>query len=312
MHRSTLWLLLALSTAALPAQSTICQSLSNNNIFQNNNSMGGPNLWLGLKLQTSATPLVATRVEMWTGEQTGTNSVSLWTHDAVNNKPLVNLGTASWSMARPNGWQGANFSAPILIAPTTTFWLVWAPINGAQSSIEVAGVPGPEYRGSFDNGQNWNGPFSMNLWKYRIYCGGTPGQYEVYGTACGGVSRRLPQVGFAGLPTIGQSTSILIESGVPSGNAFLAIGGSDTNWGALALPVDLTPIGAAGCFLRVSLDVTLATPLDVNGQASLPLSIPANAGLVGLPFYNQWLVLDPAANALQLVFSNGGRARIGN
>src|SRR5687767_9447557 len=267
MHLRTGLLSFTLLAVALAAQSTICHSRANNTTFANNVSMGGPNLWVGIKLQTTAQPLVATRAEMWTGEQAGTNSIWLFSHDAAGNKPLQNLGGGSWAMSRINGWQGATFPAPVLITPNTTFWLVWAPINGAQSSIEIGNLPGPEYRGSFDQGQNWNGPFSMQDWKYRIFCGGRPGHYEVYGAGCLGATRRRPELGFADVPTLGQNTVISLASGTPSGNAFLSLGASDTNWGALALPFDLTPFGASTCSVLASLDFSITTPIDVTGQA---------------------------------------------
>jgi hypothetical protein len=275
--------------------------------------MGGPNLLLGIKARSPSTPLVATRAEIWTGEQAGVNTIGLWSHDAANNQPRASLGSASWSMSRINGWQGATFAAPIVILPNTDFWLVWAPINGAQASIQINVYPGgPTYRGSFNGGQSWNGPFNDILWKLRIHCGGSPGHYEVYGANCAGATRRRPELGFFDVPTIGRSTVLALTQGTPSGNAFLAIGGSDASWGAIPLPLDLTPFGAATCRLLCSLDLAVPTPLDVNGQANLPLSIPGDPSLVGRAFFNQWLVVDPAANALQMLLSNGGKARIGN
>jgi hypothetical protein len=35
-------------------------------------------------------------------------------------------------------------------------------------------------------------------------------------------------------------------------------------------------------------------------------------GLISGTFFDQWWVIDPAANALQLAFSNGGRGIFGN
>lgn len=298
--------------ADLTAQSSICHSLANNTVFDNATSMGGPNLWLAIKTQ-AATPLVVTRVEIWTGEATGTNSLWLYSNDAVGNKPLASLGGASWAMTRVNGWQGATFATPIVILPNTDFWVVWAPINGAQASIQVNIYPGgPTYRGSFDAGQNWNGPYSSTLWKFRIFCGGSPGHFELFGTGCTGSNRLRPELGFFGVPTVGQNTVFMLERALASSTAFLAIGASSTSFGGLTLPFDMAVLGAAGCAILCSHDLTVSTPIDVTGQANLPLGIPNSSGLVGVPFYAQWLVLDPLANPLQLVVSNGGRAKIGD
>ena len=313
MHALRRALGLVALAAVLPAQSTTCFSLSNNNLFADNISMGGPNLWLAIKAQTGAAPLVATRVEIWTGEGTGANGLSLWSHDAAQNQPLTNLGGAQWSMARINGWQGASFAAPALILPNTTFWIVWAPVNGAQASVEVQTVPNaPSYRGSFDGGQNWSGPFADHLWKYRILCGGQPGHYEVFGSSCSGATRRRPELGFASVPTLAQNSTVLVQGGTPSGNAFLTFGGSSTSWGALALPFDLTPLGGGGCSVLASFDLVVPTTLDGAGLGSVAFGVPNDPSLLGQPFFNQWVVADPGANALQLLLSNGGRARVGN
>ncbi|MGE0144297.1 MAG: hypothetical protein AB7I19_11590 [Planctomycetota bacterium] len=301
-------LLLADSGAA---QSSICQAISDNPIYADNTSMGGPNLQVGFKVVAS-TVLVVSRLEIFTGEATGTNSIGIWSDDAANNRPLASLGSSSWSMSRINGWQGANFSTPIVILPGTTFWLVWAPINGAQSSIEVGSGGTTVYRGSFDGGQTWNGPFQGPLWKYRIWCGGQPGQYETYGAGCAGTTRRVPVLGFADVPTLGQSTSLLLQSAVGATNAFVSVGISDQFSGGSPLPLDLGVVGAPGCFVLASLEMTMAAAVGPAGDASATLPIPALASLVGAQFFDQWLVLMPGANTLSLLVSNAGRGTIGD
>lgn len=312
MHAPALLISLLLISTAASAQSSICHSLANNTVFDNLTSMGGPNLWIAIKTQ-AAVPLVVTRVEIWTGEALGTNSLWLYSNDAVNNRPLANLGGASWSMSRVNGWQGVTFPAPVVLLPNTDFWVVWAPINGAQASIQINNYPGgPTYRGSFDAGQNWNGPYSSTLWKYRIFCGGSPGHFEIFGTGCTGSNRLRPELGFFGTPTIGQSTVLMLERALASSNAWLTIGASNTMWGSVTLPYDMAGIGAAGCLVLCSPDIALGTPVDVTGQANLPVGIPNVPAFVGQPFFTQWLVYDPTANGLQLVVSNGGKGKIGD
>lgn len=312
-HTSTMTSLLAASllAASTSAQSSICQSISDNPIYADNTSMGGPNLQVGFKAVAS-TVLIVTRLEVFTGEATGTNSIGIWSDDAANNRPLASLGSSSWSMSRINGWQGANFSTPIVILPGTTFWLVWAPINGAQSSIEVGSGGNTVYRGSFDGGQTWNGPFQGPLWKYRIWCAGQPGQYETYGAGCAGATRRVPVLGFAGVPTLGQSTTLLMQSAVGATNAFVSVGVSDQFSGGSALPLDLGVLGAPGCFVLASLEMAMGAAVNAAGEASATLPIPNLAPLIGAQFFDQWLVLMPGANTLSLVVSNAGRGTIGD
>jgi hypothetical protein len=301
----------ALLMASLTGQATICKADFDNFNFDNNSSMGGPNLMLGIQT-TAATAIAATRIEVFTGEQQGINSIALYTHDALGNRPGVSLGSASWSMSRINGWQGANLTTPISIAAGQTFWVVWSPINGAQSSHQGAAVGGQPYRGSFDGGASWNGPFQSYGWKFRIYCGGPLGHYETFGTGCSGSSRTRPELGWFGLPTIGSQFNVHLERALPSSFALLTIGDSDATWNGNALPLSLAPVGASGCDVLASVAETVFTPIDVTGQAVVTLTLPPTASLIGFQFFDQWFVHDANANTLQFVVSNGGRGVIGS
>ena len=74
------------------------------------------------------------------------------------------------------------------------------------------------------------------------------------------------------------------------------------------LPLDLGIIGAPGCAILV--DIVLAIPLaPMAGAVSFAVSLPASA--IGLSFYEQGYVVDPAANALGLTVTNAGLARVG-
>lgn len=312
MRRVSL-LLVAVLVLPLGAQvgpSSICQANSNNNNYLSGGSMGGPNLWLAIQI-TAASTYTATRIEFFTGNSTGLNSVSLWTHDAVTNTPQAMLGQGSWMMAWNRTWQGANLTQPVTLTQGQTYWLMWAPINGAQSSIETNSGGSLLYRGSFNNGGTWNGPFMGPQWKLRIYCG-APGHYEVFGTGCAGVTRTIPRLGFWGIPTVGASSQILLTGGVPNDFALLVVGDSNTASGPNPLPFDLGALGAPGCLLRAAPVATVFTPTDaVTGEAVLSLAIPPNGALAGLRFYNQWFVHDAAANALGFKVSNAGAGIVG-
>jgi hypothetical protein len=59
-----------------------------------------------------------------------------------------------------------------------------------------------------------------------------------------------------------------------------------------------------------SVDVLIATATSAQGLASINFSIPNDANLQGVRFYNQFLVVDLGA-AGGIAFSNGGAAKIG-
>lgn len=74
------------------------------------------------------------------------------------------------------------------------------------------------------------------------------------------------------------------------------------NKGTWPLPLDLTGVGAPGCFFNVGLEIgfVAAMTASASGSARTPnVTIPA--GLGGNAFYDQTLWIDPAANALGLV-----------
>lgn len=91
-------------------------------------------------------------------------------------------------------------------------------------------------------------------------------------------------------------------------------GFSRTNFGALTLPFDLTPLGAPGNWLNVSIDLTVALPLSAQGStfggaSSLP--IPFLDSLVGATIYGQALFVDAPSNAQGWVLSQGVSFKVG-
>lgn len=136
--------------------------------FSDGTSMGGPNLYYAMRHDVGA-PGVVGYVEVFTGERAGMNTVSIWSHDPVDNEPETMLASGSWMQTDSNEWQGASLGARVVMGQGETYWVVWQPQNGAQSTRQATGG-GVSYRGSFDAGASWNGPFSQPE-KYKL-CGG--------------------------------------------------------------------------------------------------------------------------------------------
>ena len=309
--RTTIFLFAAIASS-LPAQSpcTVAQAAFNTLNYASQVSMGGPNLLVAIQASAPTTYL-ATRIEMFTGNGAGANSVAIWSHDPSTTAPLVQLAQGSWQMSRIPSWQGANLQQPVLLNQGQTFWVVWGPINGAQASVE--GTSGGQvYRGSFNGGQTWNGPFqNTNQWKFRIY-GGSCGQVDLFGTGCAGSSGVTPEFGWGTVPAVGGTLNVMLQRGVPNDFAILAVGDSNTVWNSQPLPFDLTPYGAPGCQIRCSVVVTLLTPTDpATGAAVVTANIPNNPALQGVRVYSQWVAHDAAASTLGYKVSNAGSAVVG-
>ena len=110
------------------------------------------------------------------------------------------------------------------------------------------------------------------------------------------------------LPSAGNLNFALQVSGPANTLFVLVAGGSYAQAGAVALPLDLGALlpGAAGQFLRVSPDATLAGVL-LNGSASVLIPIPDQPQLLGAQLFTQ--AIDLTAGGV--VVSNGLAARIG-
>ncbi len=74
-------------------------------------------------------------------------------------------------------------------------------------------------------------------------------------------------------------------------------------------PLDLSALGAPGCFAHVFGDVVYLVPAS-QGAASFSFSPPASAPAC-VALWNQWVMLDPGQNPAALVVSNPGRVLVG-
>jgi V8-like Glu-specific endopeptidase len=137
----------------------------------------------------------------------------------------------------------------------------------------------------------------------------TPGSYTTFGLPCAG-SNGLPLLGNSGLPQIGVPFNVTLANARANSSTTLLVGLSNTQWAGLTLPFNLSVIGGIGCNLYASGDIQLGTATDAAGAASIPITFANNSALVGLLFYNQYVIFDPF-NSLGLVFTNRGDGTVG-
>lgn len=132
---------------------------------------------------------------------------------------------------------------------------------------------------------------------------GPTSTYVTYANGCSGTlpaARLVPR----DTPRIGSTMKVTLLD-LPQSAAFLLLG-----WGQ-TVPVSLGGLGMPGCFQHVTTDGAVFL-LGQYQQAQWELAIPDWLGLVGFRFYNQAVVLDPAANALGAVVSDAAAAVIGH
>ena len=158
--------------------------------------------------------------------------------------------------------------------------------------------------------------FQPRLWNGRI-------SYEtctfsgnaasgVYGTGCANSAGFIPTLAPTSEPVLGGSLDLEVDAQLPAlaGVLMLYGLGKDT-FSGLPLPLDLGVIGAPGCDLAMTGDLSsllLANP----GANTVSLPIPNNPALQCFTFYQQAAVVDFAANQLGFVLSNASAAVIGN
>lgn len=137
-----------------------------------------------------------------------------------------------------------------------------------------------------------------------IVCSGSAASWQSTGSGCAG-SLATPNLIASTLPVSGATMSS-ITTGVPaSGQVFGVVGfGAPT-------PVDLSVIGMTGCSLYPTTIELTMTLTNLGGVATWALPVPLDANLNGVVFVQQVIAVDPGANALGLITSNGGVGTIG-
>ena len=139
---------------------------------------------------------------------------------------------------------------------------------------------------------------------------GGSAQYLRYRFTC--TDRGLvPELYAVRTPSIGQTFAVHLRDAQPLSAASLCTGFSASSYGGFSPPLDLTQIGAPGCLLLVGPEVVQAQVTDAVGHGSNAFLVPSSNSIVGVELFQQWVCLDPSANALSVVLSNGGHARIG-
>jgi hypothetical protein len=126
-----------------------------------------------------------------------------------------------------------------------------------------------------------------------------------FGQGCSGASG-FPTLGVVSAPTLGDPFSLSLSNMDPLGGFYImAMGSSTTTDPQLgSLPIDLAPLGAPGCQILSSVEVTLFA-FHTNGAAQFNLTVPNNQALLGRQVTNQAFCND-ASNPLGLIATNAG------
>ncbi|MEM7201327.1 MAG: kelch repeat-containing protein [Planctomycetota bacterium] len=187
-------------------------------------------------------------------------------------------------------WDGTSWTQQPIGGPNAAagYEIAYDPVD--HSVLQVGGAPDP------------SGRHDSTLWSYTA----NAGQYTPLGVGCAGAGSVVPQLVPRVLPSVGGRLWLEMRTApFPATGAWI-FGLSDSVWGGVPLPLELSSIGAAGCHLWVSADavVPFAAPFG-RTQLFVPLTNPALAGAV---LFHQAVLLQSAAG---ITTTGGWRAVIG-
>jgi glucose/arabinose dehydrogenase len=136
--------------------------------------------------------------------------------------------------------------------------------------------------------------------------------FTTYGDGCAG-SLGVPYLRPSAAPRLGDvSFMLFVGNALPFTAGGLQLGSSNTSWQYGPLPLDLSPLGLTGCFMRTSSDQLLTAFNGAGNELPLSVGIPNVPTLLGATVYLQALVLDPAANQFGGAITAGVAAHVGN
>ncbi|MBL8733782.1 MAG: S8 family serine peptidase [Planctomycetes bacterium] len=205
------------------------------------------------------------------------------------------LASTTLTVGATAGFYTATFASPVNVTGTFYVSMNSSAQTVVLSQLVAGGVAsGTSYYRTPVTG-SWTLSGLVNRPSWRVICTGSGGG-------------KTPALANSGVPTLGGSYSVTLADALSSTIALLISGTSDTSSGGLPLPAPLP--NAPGCSLLASTDLLDLVITSGTGTASRPFAVPNSIGLMGAELFHQWAVLD-GANALGIVVSNAGRARLG-
>ncbi len=139
---------------------------------------------------------------------------------------------------------------------------------------------------------------------------GVGGYYWNYQLECSRVEPYTPLL-YGGIPRLEETFVLSLNRALPGSNALALLGISQHIWFGNPLPFNLGPLGAPLCGLQCAFVQAIPATVDAQGKAQMQMTLPPTRSLAGQVFCNQWLVLDPAANAMGIAVSGRGEGTIG-
>ena len=250
------------------------------------------NMELALRVKAMANGRVVSAFELLFGSSGSVLATVNVFADSGNMPVGPSLAAVTVPLVGQVAWYRATLPRPLSIAPSQA---VWVSVTFSKSIYRRYVVSGPgrvdtAIRDRCGGPWTWLGPSPLGL---RALCMGS-----------GRGSGLRPHLSSTGSPVIGSVVSLSLTDALPQASALLQLGASQSRFA-------LDALGAPGCVIHTSGDVSVLMRTDLLGAAATAIGIPNSGALVGQVAYLQFLVADPAANRLGVVTSSAASIRIG-
>jgi hypothetical protein len=201
--------------------------------------------------------------------------------------------------------------------PFTWEWTgtFWRQLTQDGPGLDSQGMAFDPARGFLMFGGNLGGGNNSNR-TWRLQEATTPATWQPFGSGCSGALAQAPRLAadlqWNAAPVIGGLFFVLLDRLPANQLVFGFIGTDNTQWSGGPLPAPLAPAGMPGCDLLVRPDSSVSLGIgSAGGAKSWITSIPNDAVLLGVVFFQQAAVLAPGANAAGVLWSNGGQGIVG-
>jgi hypothetical protein len=216
--------------------------------------------------------------------------------------PVTVLSATNWTYAyTQHAWADIGLQNSFAYDPTLGNLIIDIEFCGGSGGSSFHRDFAPRcYANSGPCPSNPTGTSTTGALKVRLDAG-TGGTYSSFGQGCGNPALTLSGIG---QPNIGTQSSVVMTNGAPN-----QIGAYGVSFAQANIPL----AGAPGCTLYTNPLIVAIAVFDPAGNALMTLDIPlpSNPALIGLPLVHAGACVDPAANTLGVITSNGLLATIG-
>jgi hypothetical protein len=243
----------------------------------------------------------------------GISGVSVWIWDGVNwasTSPSTRPPTTAWLAVHDSARERTLLQQVTWSSYGATWeWdgTTWAQTNAFDNFAyrSASAIAYDEWAGhivTYGGLANFTSPLLALPYASEYYTD-APARYDSFGIGCAGAA--LPTLNSLGLPWNGAAFTAVVENLPPTSLAVLHTGFSDSSYGGISLPFSLASMGWPGCAALVGPEVVV--PLTaVAGSASVAFTIPTNAALIGLQFFQQALALQVQSGSLAVTAGRAG------